>query len=203
MKMNKSESKYFNTAKRMDEALLELLSQKDFEFITVKEICEKAGVNRSTFYLHYETIGDLLEESVTYMHEQFYHYFGKNSGDFRHNIETCPKKDLFLITPDYLLPYLKYAKEHRRLYQAAIRRADALHVSRTYEKLCSNILFPILERFNFDRDEKEYVVSYYINGIISIISRWIENGCDVDERKIIEIIQKCAIPKNIPEQFKD
>lgn len=34
--MNKAESKYFNTALRMDEAFLELLSQKDFAYITVK-----------------------------------------------------------------------------------------------------------------------------------------------------------------------
>lgn len=52
--MNKSESKYFATAARMDEAFLELIEKKDFAYITVKEICEKAGVNRSTFYLHYE-----------------------------------------------------------------------------------------------------------------------------------------------------
>ena len=61
--MNRSESKYYATAVRMDEAFLELLEKKDFAYITVKEICEKAGVNRSTFYLHYETINDLLEES--------------------------------------------------------------------------------------------------------------------------------------------
>ena len=42
--MNKSESKYFNTAMLMNQALLLLLDQKDIEHITVKEICEKAGV---------------------------------------------------------------------------------------------------------------------------------------------------------------
>ena len=58
--MNKSESKYFNTALLMNEALLLLLEKKDYEFITVTEICKKAGVNRSTFYLHYLSIDDLL-----------------------------------------------------------------------------------------------------------------------------------------------
>ena len=48
--MNKSESKYYNTACLMDDALILLLEKKDFEYITVKEICNKAGVNRSTFY---------------------------------------------------------------------------------------------------------------------------------------------------------
>lgn len=38
--MNKSESKYFNTAKKMDEAFIELLEKKDFEYISVKEISD-------------------------------------------------------------------------------------------------------------------------------------------------------------------
>ena len=56
--MNRSESRYFATAARMDEAFLTLLAKKDFEYITVKEICEVAEVNRSTLYLHYETMSD-------------------------------------------------------------------------------------------------------------------------------------------------
>lgn len=42
--MNKSESKYYHTALRMDEALIALLEKKDLEYITVKEICHQAGV---------------------------------------------------------------------------------------------------------------------------------------------------------------
>lgn len=41
----------------MDEAFISLLEHKDFEYITVKDICSAAGVNRSTFYLHYENMG--------------------------------------------------------------------------------------------------------------------------------------------------
>ena len=69
--MNKNESKYFNTAVKMDKALIELLEKKDFEYITIKEICEKAGVNRSTFYLHYENTVDLLREATQYIIDGF------------------------------------------------------------------------------------------------------------------------------------
>ena len=73
--MNKSESKYFNTATKMDLALISLLKKKPFDYITVSEICEEAGVNRSTFYLHYETIGDLLAETTRYLLDDFLAYF--------------------------------------------------------------------------------------------------------------------------------
>ena len=73
--MNKAESKYFNTAKKMDNALISLLDEKSFEYITVSEICKKANVNRSTFYLHYENTVDLLNETVRYLLDYFSAYF--------------------------------------------------------------------------------------------------------------------------------
>ncbi|MBQ1207459.1 MAG: TetR/AcrR family transcriptional regulator [Lachnospiraceae bacterium] len=73
--MNKSESKYFNTAVRFNKALLSLLEKKSFEYITISEICEKAAVNRSTFYLHYENTGDLLRETTAYVLDNFASYF--------------------------------------------------------------------------------------------------------------------------------
>ena len=102
--MNRSESRYFATAARMDEAFLTLLAKKDFEYITVKEICEVAEVNRSTFYLHYETMSDLLSESVSRMNEQFLACMEKNSDAFYAKLRHCPRDELYLITPDYLTP---------------------------------------------------------------------------------------------------
>lgn len=47
--MNRSKSKYFDTAVRMDEAFIELLEKKDFAYITVKEICEKPALTALHF----------------------------------------------------------------------------------------------------------------------------------------------------------
>lgn len=47
--MNKSEGKYFNTAIKMDKAFLDLLAEKDFEYITVKDICKRAGITVQHF----------------------------------------------------------------------------------------------------------------------------------------------------------
>ena len=69
--MEKNESKYFYTAQLMNQALLDLLEKKDIEFITITEITKKAGINRSTFYLHYENIYELLEETVKNLNKIF------------------------------------------------------------------------------------------------------------------------------------
>ena len=67
----------------MDEALIALLEVKEFEFITVGEICRKAGVNRSTFYLHYDTIADLMSETARYINSEFLSYFPEEIEEFK------------------------------------------------------------------------------------------------------------------------
>lgn len=113
--MNKSESKYFNTALRMDEALITLLEVKDLEYITVKEICEKAGVNRSTFYLHYESIDDLVNETMENIDKRFLAYFTQNENNFAAKINDKKLEDLVLVTQDYLIPYLQFICENKKV----------------------------------------------------------------------------------------
>ncbi len=74
--MNKQESRYANTTSLMDEALLLLLEEKEFDRITVKELCQKTGVNRTTFYLHYDNMNDLLDETVEMINERFRESYG-------------------------------------------------------------------------------------------------------------------------------
>ena len=106
--MDRAESKYSNTARRMDRAFLDLLDRKDFAYITVKELCQAAGVNRSTFYLHYETMGDLLSESVEAIMSEFLDYMQRDTGEFIRKLWDCPREELYLITPEYLTPYLSF-----------------------------------------------------------------------------------------------
>ena len=83
----------------MDEAFLTLLAKKDFEYITIKEICEVAGVNRSTFYLHYETMSDLLSESVGRMNEQFLACMEKDSDAFSAHLTFSALSHLGMLRP--------------------------------------------------------------------------------------------------------
>ncbi|MBQ8348462.1 MAG: TetR/AcrR family transcriptional regulator [Ruminococcus sp.] len=192
--MNKSESKYFNTAVKMDKAFLELLEKKDFEFITVKEICVKAGVNRSTFYLHYETIGDLLDESVQYMFDQLFEYFPDKDTHVMNDIKNAELADLYLITPHFLEPYMTYISEHKRLFATALKKSDSLRLDDSYDKLFTHVLSRILDRFGIPENRKKYMLKFYIYGIIAVIGEWLKNDCAEPIDFIIEIISE-QIPK--------
>lgn len=189
--LNRSESKYFATAARMDEAFLELLEQKDFAYITVKELCAKAGVNRSTFYLHYETLADLLAESAQHIIDRFVAAMPHDTQEFLEKLPERPVEELYLITPEYLVPYLTYVKEHRRVFRTTVEQASALRMNDAYEALSRHVFLPILNRFGVSAADREYLMAFYISGLMAIINRWLQADCQDSIEHIISVMQTC------------
>lgn len=193
--MNRSESKYFATAARMDEAFLELFEKKDFTYITVKEICEKAGVNRSTFYLHYETVSDLLAESARYIITQFVEAMPHDTAEFMSQIQTRPLEELYLITPEYLTPYLNYIKKHRRIFRTTLEQASVLGMNDAYLSLNRHVFMPILNRYQVPLSSQKYMMPFYINGLMGIVNEWLKEDCEDSIERMISVIQVC-IPRS-------
>ena len=192
--MNKSESKYFHTALRMNEALISLLEKKDLEFITVKEICETAGVNRSTFYLHYETISDLMNETVEMVDKRFLSYFSQRERDVLPEMNGADLKELVLVTRAYLLPYLRFIRDNKRVYRAAFRNPAGMQAYARYEHLKNHILGPILARFQIPSELRPYYIAYYVEGIIAIVKEWLRRDCIDEVESISDIIENCVRP---------
>ena len=195
--MTRSESKYFATAARMDEAFLKLLEEKDFAYITVKEICEKAGVNRSTFYLHYETVNDLLTESARYIIDKLIANMPQDTAEFIERLQTRPLEELHLITPEYLMPYLNFIKEHRRIFRTAVEHSSVLGMDDAYIALNRHVFMPILDRFYIPPSKQQYIMLFYINGLMGVINEWLKEDCKDSVEHIISVMQIC-IPLHKP-----
>ena len=191
--MNKSESKYFNTALCMDEALISLLKVKDLEYITVKEICEKAGVNRSTFYLHYETIDDLVNEAIETMNQRFMSYFADTKG-IAEELNHTDLSNLVLITRNYLEPYLRFVSENKDLYRVAFRNPREMLANVKYGYIKKYIIEPILKRFGVPEVYWRYYIAYYIDGTMAIIKEWLETDCQDSIEMIAAVIEECVRP---------
>ncbi len=188
--MNKSESKYFNTAKLMDEALLILLEKKDIEFITVKEVCEKAGVNRSTFYLHYDSIDDLFIESIEMLNNEFRNSF--EIKDVRNVIKNGNKEDIVFINEEFIKPYLEFVKKNKRVLNMIHKRPILFKNENIYSKMSEELFFPILSKFGIPKEEQIFRLEYFTRGVAGIINKWLELGCEMPIEKIMQIIIDCV-----------
>ena len=194
--MTKSESKYFNTALRMDEALIALLEEKDLGYITVKEICRQAGVNRSTFYPHYETIADPVDEALEMINRRFLSYFPQQEEDVLGNLGSRNRYELVLVTREYLLPYLRFIRDNKKVYRAAFRNPGSMGANARYRELKQRILGPILERFEIPAARRPYYIAYFIEGIAAIVKEWLRQDCEDEVEMIADIIQTCVRPRN-------
>ena len=191
--MNKNESKYFNTAKKMDEALITLLEKKDFTYITVKEICDTAGVNRSTFYLHYENTSDLLKEATKHILDSFLSYFSVDAKKVALRFEECELNELLFITPEYITPYLTFIKENQRLFKTSLNQLGSMNFDGVYDRMFKHIFTPILSKFHVPENERPYMMKFYLSGVTAVVMEWIDNGCMDDMNSIVNILTECIM----------
>jgi len=191
--MNKNESKYFNTAMKMDEALLSLLEKKDFEYITIKEICYVADVNRSTFYLHYENTYDLLKETTQYILDKHFAYYSSDTKEITERFSNCSLDDLVFVTSEYLVPYLTFIKDNQHIFKVSIKQFSSLNMDEVYGRMFEHIFNPILERFHVPEKERTYMMKFYLTGVFAIVMEWLEKNCSDDMDIIIKVITDCVL----------
>lgn len=190
--MNKSQAKFHNTSVKMDEALVALLEEKEFSGISILEICEKAGVNRSTFYAHYENTLDLLKETQERAITDFFASIGStvNAVDFG----KMTADELIFISPQYLVPYLTFVKKNRRLYEV-YNTSGAFPTGEMDKQLIETIFVPIYAKNGVtDRRVVEYMSHFFISGVNAITMEWVKRGCEDDILFIFEVISVCVRP---------
>ena len=185
--MEKNESKYFYTAQLMNQALMQLLEKKDIEFITVTEITKKAGVNRSTFYLHYENIYELLEETIKNLNEKFINSFNVQKPFRINSIE-----DAFLITNDFLQPYLNFCKENRKVLKLINQKPQLFQNRESYQRMYNLIFYPAISQFLKDKNERIYFLEFYTHGVAAIVHKWLALDCVTPIEELIVLIKKCV-----------
>lgn len=196
--MNRSESKYFNTARRMDDALLTLLEQKDFDYITVREICQTAQVNRSTFYLHYETMTDLLEEAVQQTLRDFYLAFAPQQSSIRNHLADVPLSELNLLTDEYLQPYLQYLADHCKLFTTMYRHSHLMGLDTIFQRLYTHLFDPILSRLAVDESRRQYIIQFYLHGLIALIQQWLDEDCAMPIPALCQLMRDCVTGEITP-----
>lgn len=189
--MNKSEAKYHNTALKMQGALIELLEKKDFSEISVTEICSVSEVNRCTFYAHYNNTYELLKEAFSERLEQLFQSFRPSLKD----IKNLNAEDSNFISPEYLIPYLKFVKHNKRFFKVYMNNLRSFDVDSTYLLLFDKVFLPIYEKNGMsDKTAADYMSRFYLQGITSIVLEWVNKDCTEDESFICKVIITCVRP---------
>ena len=153
------------TKQHIREALIQLLLEEKFETISVSKLCQRAGINRGTFYLHYLDKYDLIET----LKEEIIAQLRKNFE------ETTNTRDLLIANLSYL------QQNHDLIY--AVSQSHYLNFRETIREFMLSILTNEQHRLqtehflkeNFTISEK-YALEVFLSSVEGIISLWISSG---------------------------
>lgn len=168
--------------KKLKETFLELLKEMDFEKITVKMICERADVNRSTFYAHYTDIYEIMRQMEDHLNAELLEsYKGLPSSG----------NDIFPVWP--FIPFLRHIKKHHYFYKIALKERKNFPLKQGYEQMWSQIIKPKCEAAGIQSEsEMMYYFVYFQAGFTFALKRWIDTECKESEEEIARIIQNCV-----------
>lgn len=150
-------------------------------------------MNRSTFYLHYETTRDLLIEAMDYMNQKFQSYFASDDKETMEKVQHGSLDQLVFITEDHLEPYLNYIKDHKRIFAAVLKNPENFASDQAFNRLSKLLFYPILERFAVPESERDYTLMFYIKGLIGVITEWIKHDCEESVEFIMDLMMKLIL----------
>jgi len=139
----------------LKESLIELMKEKSIHVISIKEICEGADVNRSTFYRHYDTQYDLYDDIINDI-----------SDDILVIYHGCTEEGMTVTL--LLTRIFTYIEEHREKFLVILSDNGNISLGETYNR--------ITDRFISRENTGElgaYVAQFIAAGMTSILWSWL------------------------------
>lgn len=172
----KANLKVINTKRKLSKSLIGLLTLKSITEIDVSELCEKAGINRTTFYKHYASLYHLLDELIVQFFKRIETLFLSLSSG-----ENATSKVAYL---------LKYLKQNREFVTIIMNNNSFSSISERLIQLnfvCNLINSNIQYRKN-DYVSEDYYVDFIISGWIAAIRRWVNENCNLDVNTLARLL---------------
>lgn len=181
MSEKKEDGRVRYTKMRIRSAFYELAKQNEYDKITVTAVCNKAEINRATFYKHYLDIPDLIDKLQEEAIEKLIN-----------RLDVATKSNI----DDFLIDLLKQVKENASangslgLFTQASATSFTSKVSRIiYSKFSEIIKSDIPKSSTLDQD---MIFAYIAGGCAGIVDYWAKTGFKEDEKELSQKLRLMA-----------
>ncbi|AWI03206.1 TetR/AcrR family transcriptional regulator [Clostridium drakei] len=161
-KLETKDRRIKKTQKSIRDALVDLLSEKDVSEITIKELAERANINRKTFYMHYSSIDDIFDKIENEIIEKLllilekYDFFQAQFDGYAFFTSLNN-----LITEDYdFFEKLVRANSYNFLF------------TKVKKVLKDTIIEKFHEKFDIDREMLSLYTEFIASGLMSMYAEW-------------------------------
>ena len=157
------------TKKAIKQTFMDLLNRKPLNKITVKDIAEECGINRNSFYYHYNDIPSLLEEIFTEEAEQLVAVQTESNSIYEH----------LIFAVDFAIEN-KAAVYH--IYNSANREMFEKYLEKISNKAVSTYISEVCRDYEVSDADKSALVLYYKCLLIGFVIDWLSSNMTYDLR---------------------
>lgn len=157
------------TKRMLKEGLLRLLKTKTLDKISIVELCNEAGINRTTFYRHYEFPKDVLAEMQV---------------EFLEEMMRPLKKPLSETDLEYVFDYFYKNSELVKLF---IRYNSASEWTRMFTNLYQNT-FSTQFLKTLDPESQRLFYAYHAGGIYFLLRQWLMDDNKKTPKEVYALI---------------
>lgn len=190
----KHEITSYNTKKLLADALKTAMKDKPFSKITVSEIIARCGVNRKTFYYHFEDIFALLK----WMFEE-------------EAIEVVKHFDLLVDYKEAILFVMDYVEENDYLINCAYDSMGRNEMKRFFYADFTGIITSVADAAQMrtggiiDPDFKEFTVKFYTEAISGMLIDWAQDKENRNREKTLRYLTRIisTLIKNLEDDMRD
>lgn len=163
------------TKKALAKSLKKLMEKSALDKISIREIVEDCGVNRKTFYYHFENIYDL----VNWMFEE-------------EAIESVKKYDFIRDYEDAVRFSMNYIEENEHVVNSALDALGRDELKKFFYNNFVGNMRSIVGEFSKDmfipKDYIDFLINFYTESFASLLIDWIRNRSERDKEKYIQYI---------------
>ena len=167
------------TRERIKHALLQILERQDILDVTVSQLCKVADINRSTFYSHYDSIADTMEELELEIGRNVLESFSQ---------EPSTQSNPFSM--GHLTQILLHIQENKNFYRVYLTQSTSQgKLNWAFGQLLERFFRPMMRKLSVDDDAIEYYFSFFRAGLMAVITRWVQNRCQEEPKVIASYLQ--------------
>ncbi|WP_078379320.1 TetR/AcrR family transcriptional regulator [Sutcliffiella halmapala] len=188
-----TDRRVIRTKSMIRDALTQLMEEKGFEAITVRDITSRADINRGTFYLHYQDKYDLLEKSEDEIIREI-EELGRRAK------ELDLKELASLHREGKPVPFLQKLLEYLQSNEALVKVVLGSQANPSFQIKLKNVMkknmLQNMETKLKKEDLKvpvEYLTAYVMAANIGVIQHWLETGMQLSPREISLVLSNLTI----------
>ncbi len=147
--------------KMIAEALISLMMQKEYSKITITDIANEAQIARKTFYQHFYSLEDILDEYIQMLYIDY--------------IDTISKVQITSII-EHVELYFQFWQQHMHFLSLLSKHKLLVFILRKYEELVPYLHTYLPCQLQHDTTEFEYYTAFTSGAFWMLLCKWVERG---------------------------